>query len=182
MAAAGAECGHILIDVNGRPGESKLTQPIQASVLDTEHRILRRPDVKRKAGFKRAHLRTDRPGQVPQAHQAWHPCGRLGFPKGRALANRPRFATRLRQLICRTTIEGLDLVVSNDVQGQLNTLLLHAPDGRLRLRNLRSLVRPHYHLLLSIHRAHATYCWRWRFWRPTWCCRRPRRRSSRPTD
>ncbi len=86
------------------------------------------------------------------------------------------------QLICRAAIEGLDLVVSNDVQGQLNTLLLHAPDGRLRLRNLRSLVRPHYHLLLSIHRAHATYCWRWRFWRPPWCCRRSRRISSRPAD
>ncbi|MFJ4346311.1 ParA family protein [Pseudomonas sp. NPDC089401] len=52
------------------------------------------------------------------------------------------------QLICRTAIEGLDLVVSNDAQGQLNTLLLHAPDGRLRLRNLLSLFRPHYDLLL----------------------------------
>ncbi len=52
------------------------------------------------------------------------------------------------QLICRTAIEGLDLVVSNDAQGQLNTLLLHAPDGRLRLRNLLSLFQPHYDLLL----------------------------------
>ncbi|CAH0647523.1 hypothetical protein PSEG_03753 [Pseudomonas sp. Nvir] len=32
-----------------------MTRPIQAQVLDTEHRILRRPDVERKAGFKRAH-------------------------------------------------------------------------------------------------------------------------------
>ncbi len=52
------------------------------------------------------------------------------------------------QLICRTAIEGLDLVVSNDAQGQLNTLLLHAPDRRLRLRNLLQLFRPHYDLLL----------------------------------
>ena len=52
------------------------------------------------------------------------------------------------QLICRTAIEGLDLVVSNDAQGQLNTLLLHAPDGRLRLRNLLPLFRPHYDLML----------------------------------
>lgn len=33
-----------------------MTQPLQAVVLDTEHRILRRPDVERKTGFKRAHL------------------------------------------------------------------------------------------------------------------------------
>ncbi|MBT2375400.1 AlpA family transcriptional regulator [Pseudomonas fluorescens] len=33
-----------------------MTQPIQAVVFDTEHRILRRPDVERKTGFKRAHL------------------------------------------------------------------------------------------------------------------------------
>lgn len=52
------------------------------------------------------------------------------------------------QLVCRTAIKGLDLVVSNDAQGQLNTLLLHAPDGRLRLRNLLPLFRPHYDLLL----------------------------------
>ena len=39
-------------------------------------------------------------------------------------------------------------MVSNDAQGQLNTLLLHASDGRLRLRNLLPLFRPHYDLLL----------------------------------
>lgn len=55
---------------------------------------------------------------------------------------------RRSQLISKTAIEGLDLVLSNDAQGQLNTLLLHAPDGRLRLRNLLPLFRPHYDLLL----------------------------------
>lgn len=55
---------------------------------------------------------------------------------------------RRSQLISRTAIQGLDLVLSNDAQGQLNTLLLHAPDGRLRLRNLLPLFRPHYDLLL----------------------------------
>jgi chromosome partitioning related protein ParA len=40
------------------------------------------------------------------------------------------------QIISRTVIAGLDLIVSNDDQGRLSTLLLHAPDGRLRLRNL----------------------------------------------
>lgn len=55
---------------------------------------------------------------------------------------------RLDQLICRTTIQNLDVVLSNDEQGQLNTMLLHAPDGRLRLRNLLPIFRAHYDLLI----------------------------------
>lgn len=52
------------------------------------------------------------------------------------------------RLVSHTAIDGLDLVLSNDDKGQLNTLLLHAPDGRLRLRNLLPVFRPHYDLLL----------------------------------
>lgn len=52
------------------------------------------------------------------------------------------------RLISHTGIDGLDLILSNDDKGQLNTLLLHAPDGRLRLRNLLPIFRPHYDLLL----------------------------------
>jgi hypothetical protein len=52
------------------------------------------------------------------------------------------------RLVSRTAIDGLDLVLSNDDRGQLNTLLLHAPDGRLRLRNLLPVFREHYDLLL----------------------------------
>ncbi|MGX9566165.1 ParA family protein [Pseudomonas sp. CFBP 5748] len=52
------------------------------------------------------------------------------------------------QIVSRTVIAGLDLIISNDAQGQLNTLLLHAPDGRLRLRNLLDDFRPRYDLLL----------------------------------
>ncbi|MBL1307922.1 MAG: ParA family protein [Pseudomonas sp.] len=52
------------------------------------------------------------------------------------------------QIISRTVIAGLDLIISNDAQGQLSTLLLHAPDGRLRLRNLLDDFRPRYDLLL----------------------------------
>ncbi|MGR0116458.1 ParA family protein [Ralstonia pseudosolanacearum] len=51
-------------------------------------------------------------------------------------------------LVSHTAIRGLDVVISNDPHGQLNTLLLHAPDGRLRLRNLLDVFRPHYDLLL----------------------------------
>lgn len=52
------------------------------------------------------------------------------------------------QLVSHTVIGGLDLILSNDDKGQLNTLLLHAPDGRLRLRNLLSAFSAHYDLLL----------------------------------
>jgi chromosome partitioning related protein ParA len=52
------------------------------------------------------------------------------------------------KLASRTAITGLDLVLSNDSEGQLNTLLLHAPDGRLRLRNLIPAFRAHYDLVL----------------------------------
>jgi chromosome partitioning related protein ParA len=45
---------------------------------------------------------------------------------------------RHERIISRTSIRNLDLVISNDPHGQLSTLLLHVPDGRLRLRNLLS--------------------------------------------
>lgn len=54
----------------------------------------------------------------------------------------------ISRLASRTVIDGLDVVLSNDAHGQLNTLLLHAPDGRLRLRNLLPVFRPHYDLML----------------------------------
>ncbi|MFW7348813.1 MAG: AAA family ATPase [Pigmentiphaga sp.] len=55
---------------------------------------------------------------------------------------------RIEQLASQTAVAGLDLVVSNDHRGELNTLLLHAPDGRLRLRHLLPALASHYDLLL----------------------------------
>ncbi len=52
------------------------------------------------------------------------------------------------RLISRTSIDNLHLVASNDDRGQLNTLLLHAPDGRLRLRHLLSVFQSNYDLML----------------------------------
>lgn len=52
------------------------------------------------------------------------------------------------QIISTTTVVGLDLILSNDDQARLSALLLHAPDGRLRLRNLLDAFRPSYDLLL----------------------------------
>lgn len=54
----------------------------------------------------------------------------------------------LSLLISRTAIDGLDVVISNDQHRQLSTLLLHAPDGRLRLRNLLPVFQPHYDLVI----------------------------------
>lgn len=55
---------------------------------------------------------------------------------------------RTERVISRTEIPNLDLVISNDDRGQLNTLLLHAPDGRFRLRNLLRVFEPHYDVML----------------------------------
>lgn len=55
---------------------------------------------------------------------------------------------RIEQLVSHTAVAGLDLVLSNDHRGELNTLLLHAPDGRLRLRHLLPALAPRYDLLL----------------------------------
>ena len=55
---------------------------------------------------------------------------------------------RVEQLVSRTVVAGLDLVLSNDDRGELNTLLLHAPDGRLRLRHLLPALAPLYDLVL----------------------------------
>ncbi|QGF92978.1 AAA family ATPase [Pseudomonas sp. CFSAN084952] len=52
------------------------------------------------------------------------------------------------QIISTTEVIGLDLILSNDDQGRLSTLLLHAPDGRLRLRNFLDHFRPRYDLFL----------------------------------
>ncbi|EPX9374692.1 MULTISPECIES: ParA family protein [Yersinia] len=41
-----------------------------------------------------------------------------------------------QQLISHTSITNLDLIVSNDPHEQLKTAMMHAPDGRFRLRNL----------------------------------------------
>jgi chromosome partitioning related protein ParA len=56
--------------------------------------------------------------------------------------------TTLAEIVSKTVIHGLDLILSNDDQGRLSTLLLHAPDGRLRLRNLLDNFRLSYDLLL----------------------------------
>ena len=57
--------------------------------------------------------------------------------------------TDLSKLVSHTVIAGLDVLISNDAHRQLGTLLLHAADGRLRLRNLLHVFREHYDLVLT---------------------------------
>jgi chromosome partitioning related protein ParA len=56
--------------------------------------------------------------------------------------------TETDQIVTATVIQGLDLIVSNDREAHLTTLVLHAADGRLRLRNLRSAFEESYDLLI----------------------------------
>jgi chromosome partitioning related protein ParA len=56
--------------------------------------------------------------------------------------------SRPERLISHTAITNLDLILSNDERGELHSLLLHAPDGRLRLRHLRQLFASDYDLML----------------------------------
>lgn len=55
--------------------------------------------------------------------------------------------TEPEKIISRTNIPGLDIILSNDPHHQLETLLLHAPDGRLRLRSLLKRL-PNYDLVI----------------------------------
>lgn len=54
----------------------------------------------------------------------------------------------LSKIISRTTINNLDVILSNDEHRQLGTLLLHAADGRLRLHNLISIFASYYDLVM----------------------------------
>ncbi|MGJ3439418.1 ParA family protein [Pseudomonas sp. Je.1.5.c] len=51
-------------------------------------------------------------------------------------------------VISTTVIQHLDLIVSNDRAGHISTLLLHAADGRLRLRNLLPAFEDHYDVVI----------------------------------
>jgi chromosome partitioning related protein ParA len=56
--------------------------------------------------------------------------------------------SRPERLISHTAVPNLDLILSNDERGELNSLLLQAPDGRLRLKHLRQVFEADYDLML----------------------------------
>jgi chromosome partitioning related protein ParA len=55
---------------------------------------------------------------------------------------------RAERVVSHTSVTNLDVIFSNDPRGQLQSLLLHAPDGRLRLRHLLPLFARDYDLVL----------------------------------
>ena len=57
-------------------------------------------------------------------------------------------AGETRTVISSTAIPNLDLIVSNDPTGQLPNLLLHAPDGRTRLKHLLDGIGVRYDLTI----------------------------------
>lgn len=56
--------------------------------------------------------------------------------------------TAPERIVSTTVIQRLDLIISNDRAGHISTLLLHAADGRLRLRNLLHAFEDHYDVLI----------------------------------
>lgn len=56
--------------------------------------------------------------------------------------------TRHSEIISKTTIPNLHVIKSNDDQGQLNSLLLNAADGRLRLLRLLEAFKDDYDLVV----------------------------------
>lgn len=56
--------------------------------------------------------------------------------------------TRRSEIISKTTIPNLHIIKSNDDQGQLNSLLLNAADGRLRLLRLLEAFNDDYDLVV----------------------------------
>ena len=56
--------------------------------------------------------------------------------------------TRRSEIISKTTIPNLHIIKSNDDQGQLNSLLLNAADGRLRLLRLLKTFNDDYDLVV----------------------------------
>lgn len=56
--------------------------------------------------------------------------------------------TDYTRIVSSTAISNLSLIVSNDINNQLISLLLQAPDGRLRLANLIPAFKDHFDLVL----------------------------------
>ncbi|UYZ83118.1 ParA family protein [Entomomonas sp. E2T0] len=54
----------------------------------------------------------------------------------------------LDEIVSKTTLPNLDIIISNDHQNLLNKLLSDAPGGELKLYNLLPIFRPHYDVIL----------------------------------
>ncbi|CAI2038013.1 Tyrosine-protein kinase CpsD [Serratia fonticola] len=112
---------HVISIISTKGGEGKSTHAANLSGFCAD------------AGLKT--LLIDGDYAQPTASSYYHlqyeaPCGLYELLMQTADLNQPQ------QLISRTSITNLDLIVSNDPHEQLKTAMMHAPDGRFRLRNL----------------------------------------------
>ncbi len=57
-------------------------------------------------------------------------------------------ASAVEDIVSHTTIDELDLVVSDDPEGRLQNWILHTPDGRVRLKHLLSSLEDSYDFIL----------------------------------
>ena len=54
----------------------------------------------------------------------------------------------IQGVISRTSLPGLDIVLSDDPDGELQSWILHQPDGRVRLRHLLATLDDYYDIIL----------------------------------
>ncbi|AKG68297.1 hypothetical protein WN53_03665 [Serratia fonticola] len=112
---------HVISIISTKGGEGKSTHAANLSGFCAD------------AGLKT--LLIDGDYAQPTASSYYHlqyeaPCGLYELLMQTADLNQPQ------QLISHTSIVNLDLIISNDPHEQLKTAMMHAPDGRFRLRNL----------------------------------------------
>jgi chromosome partitioning related protein ParA len=112
---------HVISIISTKGGEGKSTHAANLSGFCAD------------AGLKT--LLIDGDYAQPTASSYYHlqyeaPCGLYELLMQTADLNQPQ------QLISHTSIANLDLIISNDPHEQLKTAMMHAPDGRFRLRNL----------------------------------------------
>ncbi len=112
---------HVISIISTKGGEGKSTHAANLSGFCAD------------AGLKT--LLIDGDYAQPTASSYYHlkyeaPCGLYELLMQTADLNQPQ------QLISHTSITNLDLIISNDPHEQLKTAMMHAPDGRFRLRNL----------------------------------------------
>ncbi|AHG20617.1 hypothetical protein Z042_14060 [Chania multitudinisentens RB-25] len=112
---------HVISIISTKGGEGKSTHAANLAGLCAD------------AGLKT--LLIDADYAQPTASSYYHleyeaPCGLYELLMQTVDLNQPQ------QIISHTNIPNLDLIVSNDPHEQLKTAMMHAPDGRFRLRNL----------------------------------------------
>ncbi|MGT1662824.1 ParA family protein, partial [Salmonella enterica subsp. enterica serovar Typhimurium] len=112
---------HVISVISTKGGEGKSSHSANLAVFCAD------------AGLKTLLIDGDYAQPTASSYYSLHyeaPCGLYEMLMQTVDLNRPG------QLISQTSIDNLDLIISNDPHERLNTYMMHAPDGRIRLRNL----------------------------------------------